>query len=223
MDSNFNFSEVGAVVGMKEEARLLRRFFPHLPIALSHAHEKGAFKAVARLKEAGVKRLLSFGCAGGLSPHLSSGTVMIAHSVHIKECHGCVSYPTDEGLNDYFSSLDVVKGGILHSSYIVPKASDKKSLFDETGCLGVDMESGAVALSGLPFSVLRVICDDSQKDLPQAAFVALKEGNIHLLPLISSLISKPSQIASLIDLGKEAVRARKVMREYLENISYKTR
>lgn len=213
--------KIGALVGMKEEARLLRRFFPSMPIALSNAQEEKAEEGVMRLKKLGVEKLLSFGCAGGLDPALSAGDILLAQEVFVKEGKEFLRFKTDSALNSFFSSQkgaekELLKGAIYHSASLIETAQEKKEIFEETGCLAVDMESGVVAGSGLDFAVLRVVCDKAQEDLPDAARVALKDGGIDIKGLIFSLLSRPTQLPSLISLGRNAVTSRASLQNYLE-------
>jgi len=77
------------------------------------------------------------------------------------------------------------------------------------------MESGFVARAGQPFAVLRVVCDDSKRDLPPAARDVLAEGRISPLKLLRSLARRPGQIGDLMALGRDAKIARDEMARFL--------
>ncbi|MBS1041013.1 hypothetical protein JK203_09140 [Gluconobacter cerinus] len=203
---------LGVLVGMKQEARIIRRFLPDAPIALSNATASGAVAGAERLLRAGATRLLSFGCAGGLSTSVKPGTIIVADCVVMTD----TSYEADAGLSRQFGADHARQGRILHSDSLIETAEEKSRLYETTGCIAVDMESGAVARTGKPFAVLRVVCDDSARSLPPAARDGLKDGAIHLGGLLSSLVRQPSQIPALIELGKDAAMARKAMALFLE-------
>ncbi len=98
---------------------------------------------------------------------------------------------------------------------IVVTAEAKRALWLSTGAATVDMESGAVArvarAHGVPFAVLRVICDPAERTLPPAALVALNSaGAIGLLRGLGSLLRHPGQFPPLMQLANDAAAARRV-------------
>ncbi|NVN03416.1 MULTISPECIES: nucleoside phosphorylase-I family protein [Asaia] len=204
---------LGVLVGLKAEARLIRARCPDAMVAISGASAAGAQAALARLLEAGATRLLSFGCAAGLAPDLMPGALVIPQWVLVNGSR----IKTDAALSREFGVGEpgVLHGGILHSDGLVATAADKAALHAQTGCLAVDMESGFVANTGLPFAVLRVVCDDSKRDLPPAARDVLAEGRISPFKLIRSLVRQPGQIGDLMALGRDAKTARDEMARFL--------
>lgn len=206
---------LGILVGLKQEARLARQFFPEAKIALSHACEVGARRALLSLREAGVTELLSFGCSGALDAALPPGSVQVAEYVQVDG----ENYRADPALSARFGAAQAaVREGILHSPVMIGTATEKAALFSRTGCHAVDMESGLVARSGLPFAVLRVICDEAGRDLPPAAVEGLKEGQVYVPALLGSILRHPFQIGALIGLGRDAARAHKAMAQFLRGL-----
>ncbi|MCX5615616.1 hypothetical protein NQF87_01275 [Bombella sp. TMW 2.2559] len=206
---------LGILAGLKQEARLAKRCFPDAKVALSHACEAGAQRALSALLDAGVTELLSFGCSGALDMALPPGSVQVAEYVHLDGEH-C---RTDPALSARFGAAQAaVRGGILHSPVMVGTAAEKAALFSRTGCHAVDMESGLVARSGLPFAVLRVICDDAGRDLPPAANEGLKDGQVHVPALLGSILRHPFQIGALMGLGRDATRAHGAMAHFLQGL-----
>lgn len=207
---------LGALVGLTAEAKLLRARLPHCAIAVSGATREGAERGIAALKRAGATQLLSFGCAAGLSPLLKPGTILVPDWVDVDGRR----FQTDLTLRNRFGAeqAGAKHGGLRHSDDLIVTAADKALLFAETHCLGVDMESGLVAQAGLPFAVLRVICDDVARDLPPVAQDVLAEGRISIPRLLSGLARKPNQIGALMALGREAGIARKAMKSFLRRV-----
>jgi hypothetical protein len=79
------------------------------------------------------------------------------------------------------------------------------------------MESGAVASvayeAGVPFAVLRAICDPADRAVPPAALVALDAvGRVATSRLLSSIVAQPGQIGSLLVLARDAALARHALR-----------
>jgi adenosylhomocysteine nucleosidase len=78
----------------------------------------------------------------------------------------------------------------------------------------VDPETGAVLRAararGLPFAVLRAVCDPASRDLPPAALAALDPaGGIGLLGVLRALARQPAQLGALFALGRDASAARR--------------
>jgi nucleoside phosphorylase len=90
---------------------------------------------------------------------------------------------------------------------------EKRSLFDLTGALAVDMEShvaGAIASAhGLPFAVCRAIVDPAWRTLPSAATAGLRDdGHTAIAPILRELLRQPSQLGALLRLAGDARAAR---------------
>lgn len=204
---------LGILVGLKVEARLIKAAFPDANIAIGGATREGAERGVASLKHVGADALLSFGCAGGLSADARVGDIITPDWIYVDDQRVTCDI-------DLLGSLGLDRrgassGGLYHSDVAITRADEKHRLWTETRCRAVDMESGVVALSGLRFCVLRVVCDDSGWDLPKATETILANGRISPFRLITSLLSSPGQIPALIRLGRDARKARGNMAAYL--------
>ncbi|GAJ27559.1 phosphorylase family protein [Acidomonas methanolica] len=207
---------LGALVGLTAEAKILRDVFPAMPVAVSGATEAGARKGVAALRRNGATALLSFGCAAGLKPELGPGAILVPEWVE----SGGRRHEADPGLRRRFGAgrPGVVGGGMVHSPVIVATAAEKAALALRSGGAAVDMESGVVAESGLPFGVLRVVCDDAARDLPPVARDVLAGGRISPWRLMAGLARAPGQIGGLIALGRDAARARREIARFLRSV-----
>jgi adenosylhomocysteine nucleosidase len=96
---------------------------------------------------------------------------------------------------------------------VVAQAVEKHALCQRTGAGAVDLESGAVAAvaqtRGLPFAVLRAVCDTANADLPPAALVALDAtGAIGFGRVAGAVLRQPAQIPALLRLAAQANAAR---------------
>jgi len=203
------------VTGLVAEAHLLRGLGP---VAVGGGTAQGAGEAAERLVAEGARGLISFGLAGGLDPALPAGAIVIPRAV-IED--GAV-HPTDK-------ALTVALGGATHGKIamgeaIVADPAGKARLFATTGAVAVDLESGAVArvavAHGLPFAVLRAVCDPAGMALPHAALVALDAGGgIGLLRVVGSLARNPGQLPTLIALARHAGAARAALKSRLRGIA----
>jgi hypothetical protein len=91
---------------------------------------------------------------------------------------------------------------VLGGDRIIGRTQIKADLFQRTGALAVDLESGGVARAAaaqaVPFVVLRAIADAAASDLPPAALVGLdRQGGIALGAVLASLWREPRQLARL--------------------------
>ncbi len=211
-------SHPGILVGLKAEAQLIRGVFPHAAIAASGATREGARREANRLAACGVDCLLSFGLAAGLDPALPPGAIVIPSAV---KAWGN-TWACDPTLRHILGGdqQGTVNGPLLHSDDVVLQAQHKADLFASTHCAALDMESGFLARAahdaGLPFAVLRVVCDPATRSLPPVtACVLSPDGGLKIGLLLRSLLRHPAQISGLMTLGRDAGLARKAMLHFL--------
>ena len=198
---------LGIVTGLAAEARLGQR----LGRTLAGGGLPGGAEAAAEsLVGQGVEGLVSFGLAGGLDPALRPGALVVPAAVR----EGEAVYATDPELAARFGRR---AGLLLAGSAVVAGAADKARLFAATGAAAIDLESGAVARvaarHGLPFAVLRAVCDPAERSLPPAALVALdRNGAIGGLRVLASVLRAPGQVPALLALARDAAAARAALR-----------
>ena len=122
---------------------------------------------------------------------------------------------TDPGLN---ARLGGTTGHLcLGLDRVVVSSEEKRRLSQTSGASLVDMESGAVAAgavaAGVPFAVVRAICDPAHRTLPPAALVALDTaGRLLGARLALSILIRPGQLAALFALARDAAAARRALR-----------
>jgi adenosylhomocysteine nucleosidase len=206
---------VGIVTGLQAEAAIA--VLLGCPVAAGGGTPWGAELAAERLVADGATALISFGLAGGLVAELRPGDVVVPMGV----VEAGRIRPTNAALS---AILGGWSGGMLAAeAEIVALAADKAALAKATLCGSVDLESGAVARvaerHGVPFAVLRAICDPVERDLPPAALVTLNaKGAIAVTRLVGSILGRPWQIPGLIALGGDAARARRALIRRVDQI-----
>jgi len=89
-------------------------------------------------------------------------------------------------------------------------------LFQQTGAIGVDMESAAVAAvaqeARVPFVAVRVVADSADILLPNSALNACDEfGRLNFLKLIRGLAGRPNELFPLIRLARDYRAARRTL------------
>jgi adenosylhomocysteine nucleosidase len=121
---------------------------------------------------------------------------------------------TDAGLSRRLGGT--TPHSLLGGDTIAVTAAEKHHLWTTTGAAAIDLESGAVARAaaahGLPFAVLRAVCDPAGRNLPPAALTALNnQGAIGLLRILGSLLRRPGQLPGLMELAADAAAARRAL------------
>ena len=174
-----------------------------------------AFTAARWLVARGVSGLASIGIAGGLSPLVNSGDMVLADKVLEESADGCNRIWGEDsefvrlvcaGLLK--NGLPVHRGAIVTSQDPVLTVQRKRELFAKTRALVVDMESAAVATaareSGLPFFAARTVCDTMNRTIPPELFKCInRRGRVRPLYLFLALGRRPSLIFALLDAHRD--------------------
>lgn len=194
---------IGVVVGLEAEARVARLW--GVPVAVGGGSAAGAGRAADALAPA-VSGMVSFGLAGGLAGRLRAGDLVVP----VRVVDGDEGWRTDAALN---AVLGGATGHTLRGGGVVLATVAAKRAAREAGADAVDLESAAVARvaarRGLPFAVLRAVCDGAGRALPLAALVALDgAGRIGALRVLGAVLRRPWEVPALVALGRDAARAR---------------
>lgn len=190
-------------------------------------------EAAARrlFEETPVTAALSLGVAGGLSPQLQTGDLIVGDRAILRRGSGQVlhgekgsrleSFPCDSGLQE--AAITVIRrldsryylGSILTVDRIVRTPKEKHQLATESGAVALDMESAAIASAALaysvPFLAIRGVLDPIHEDLAIDFDQFLDaEGEPSLPRLMRYLITHPFTLPRLVGLGRrtKAVCAR---------------
>ncbi len=106
--------------------------------------------------------IVSAGYAGGLSPALSVGDLVLGANRSSPALLACAK--------DALAGEPVHVGTLLTARAAVEHVRDKATLYRDTGALAVDMETAwiaeACAAAGLPLLSLRVVSDAADDDFP---------------------------------------------------------
>jgi adenosylhomocysteine nucleosidase len=225
----------GVIAALPAEGRCLtkRKLYPGKDSSLSEALHlqlsgigpERARRAAEILLSAGAKALISWGVAGGLAPHLKSGTLLLPGRVQLM---GGEEYRPDPQwrqclINHLGAKLPFSSDTLCHTENILSSPEEKAYLYHQTRCAAVDMESGAVAKAavraGVPFLVIRAVADPAQSALPASALRALNaEGQLQGFTLLASLFKHPKDILDLWQLAEHFRAAKATLRAVVARV-----
>jgi hopanoid-associated phosphorylase len=203
----FDEAPVIVAAGMKFEARIAKGPGVRTVCGQNRAAYVRDLDAAVR---AGARGVISFGVAGGLCPSLKPGDVIVASSVvtakHRYEAHPRWSQSLRKALPR------AAEGPVFAADGAVMTVLEKEALFDGTGAVAVDVESGVAAEAaerhGVPFAVLRVVLDPASRSLPVSAAIGVRDnGSTDPAAVLRSLVRRPGEIGELIRLASDARRA----------------
>ena len=194
--------DVLIVVGMARETRVVGG------LARVAVGRDGLAIALAESRPAAI---LSFGICGALDPSLRVGDLVIGHAVN-----GLPSDP--EWTARLAAALPAARlGAFAAADSMVAHASAKAAMRAQSGAITVDMESHAVAATGIAFAVLRAVSDTANETLPSAARVGLSaDGGPDIPAVLKSLLADPRQLAALIRTARNAEAAYASLRNALD-------
>jgi hopanoid-associated phosphorylase len=212
MNAIFEISPVVAAAGLGFEARIARGPGVKVVYGQSRAEYRECLHRHAR---AGVSGFISIGVAGGLSPDLKPGDVVVASSV-------ITASRTSQTCRDWTRLiLKAVPGAhhtaIFASDTTITSVSEKKALWNATGAAAVDMESGLTAeiaaLYGVPFAVLRVVLDPAQRAIPLSALAGARhDGETDPMAVLKALMKRPGDLLGLLRLAGDTRTASRALR-----------
>jgi hopanoid-associated phosphorylase len=173
---------------------------------------------LAALSDAPLRAVISFGIAGGLDPALAPGDVVIGTAVIVADGAIDRRLPCDPAIvaahAKRLTALGrrVLTADVAGVEAAILSAEAKADLRARTGAAAVDMESHvAVAFAsrrGLPFAVLRVVCDPAERALPAFAAAALKpNGDPDVVGVLAALLRREARIGELMRLARDSGEA----------------
>lgn len=214
---------LAALCGFTAEARLARRFGL---IAFATGGDATRGRVLATQAAEVADGLISFGIAGGLSPRLAAGTLLLPRMVIAGNDERLTA---DAGLHGSVlaalaaAGLHAETGDLVALEAIVTAPHIKAMQHARYGALAVDLESQhaarAARAASKPFLVLRAIADPANRGLPPAALVGLHpSGRAAPGRVLASLLRQPGQIPDLVATARDTRRALVALRTALTAI-----
>ncbi|MGH8069184.1 MAG: hypothetical protein ACRERE_28910 [Candidatus Entotheonellia bacterium] len=243
-------SGIGLVVALPREipagfVRIdtLERVGPHTFAVYQSAPATGQHVAVqagvGRIRAAEGARLLirrfspqalaSFGFAGGLTPGLARGTLIIAAEVVYEDSSRTLVAANRDLVEQLQAAADaeelpVRQGRLVTCRHIVADPAAKAALRARSGASAVDMETVGIAEvaheAGLPWVAVRAIVDSAEESLPAACLTMLRQdGSVAPGRLIQSICRSPQQLWHFLRLAGNSATARRHLSQAFERWS----
>jgi adenosylhomocysteine nucleosidase len=170
------------------------------------------------LLENGATALLSWGSAGGLAPKLFPGNLILPKTVIASDqslYHVETSWH-QRLCNRLKGHVDFHTEPLVESATVICTPAEKAVLFLQTGAIGVDMESGAVATvaqeARVPFMVVRAIADSADTTISDSSLNSVDEfGRLSCLKLIQGLAGHPGELFTLVRIARNYRAAQRTL------------
>ena len=155
-----------------------------------------------------ISRLLSVGLCGALDPALRVGDIVISGTAFAR------------------ATGSFVEGRIYSVDRVIVEAAEKASLYRETGCSAVEMESAAVEQAaedwGVAYGAVRVVSDRATEELP-LDFNDYRDmdGNFQVPRIVWAALRNPFRgLPWLVRLGRNSNIANERLGEFLANCEF---
>jgi adenosylhomocysteine nucleosidase len=165
---------IGILCALAIEARCLPKTSRanHILFQTTGVGAKRAKLGAEQLVAKGATALMSWGTAGGLSPTLKVGQLIIPDCIVDQKAQ---VFWTDSHWKSQISQtlnhrLKIHDGALLQTHQMIASINAKQALFIQYKTAAVDMESAAIAevaqKAGLPFVAIRAVVDSASMSLP---------------------------------------------------------
>lgn len=161
---------------------------------------------IARAAADDCRGIVSFGVAGGLSPDLRSGDIVVGSEIVAP--NGSIA--TDDIWSAWLLSTipTAVYGPIAGIDFPVSARASRSELERRSGALVVDMESHLIArlaaANAMRFVALRVVIDAAGRDIPPAALACVSmDGQTSRWRLSRLLLGRPWDTLDIIRLSAD--------------------
>ena len=154
--------------------------------------------------------LVSLGTAGALAPGLQPGDLLLPRSI----TSGAETFRVADEWRDHWQAALAAAGvqacdlPLLQSEGVIHAVAAKRTLYADSGCVAVDMESGLLARfaaeADVPYLVARVVVDPAERTVPCAAVAAIGQyGGLNIGSLLLALARRPREIAGMMQLSRD--------------------
>jgi 5'-methylthioadenosine/S-adenosylhomocysteine nucleosidase len=191
----------------------------HMAVQAGVGRERAAAGARLLIRRFSPHALVSFGFAGGLTPELARGTLVIGTQVVGDDSSGRLATANDDLVRQVQRAAEVEQlparqGLIVTTRQIVADSASKTEWWEKSGACAVDMETAGIAEvaheAGLPWVAVRAIVDSAADSLPAACLSVLGEdGHVASRRLVQALCRSPQLLWPFLRLASDMRTARR--------------
>lgn len=175
--------------------------------------ESAAAGARALIDRYRPSRLIVVGVAGALSRGVAAGRLVVAEAV--RDGEGAAGAPDGDWTRRAVERLDALPGVVLSVPRVLGRAVDKARAVHEAGIRGtavVDLESAAfgrvATAAGIPWTVLRVVSDTADEDIPiNLAACSDEGGRVVRARVAARLLARPGAAVGMWSLRRRVIAA----------------
>lgn len=176
------------------------------------------------LVEQGARLLVSWGVAGGLSPLLKPGDILLPPEVVAQDYQWSVDAAWRERFERALEPCGCVVSGKLWCSPAPMASVAGKAALATQDLAAVDMESAAVAAVaasvGVPFVAVKVICEPAHHEIPAAALQMIgPTGHTRLRGIPGVVLAGPQSWRQMLALRSDFSIARRTLRRAASAVS----
>jgi adenosylhomocysteine nucleosidase len=171
--------------------------------------------------------LVSFGFAGGLTPELARGTLVIGTALVCEDSSRKMAAANRDLVDQVQAAADAeelpVQQGVLVTTHqLVADPAAKSDLRGRSGACAVDMETAGIVevahQTGLPWVAIRAIVDGAGDSLPAACLTTLHEdGHVAAGQLIRTICRSPWLLWHFLRLAGDMGTARRHLSHVFEH------
>jgi adenosylhomocysteine nucleosidase len=191
----------------------------HVAVQAGVGRRRAAEAARLLIRRFSPLALASFGFAGGLTPDLIRGALVIGTAVVDEEGSGKLTAANRHLVEQFHAAaaaeeLPVRQGILVTSRHIVAHPNAKADLSVRSGACAVDMETAGMVevadQAGLPWVAVRAIVDGAGEFLPKACLTMLREdGSIAAGRVLQMICRSPELLWQLLRLARHMATARR--------------
>ena len=213
-------ARIGIITGIPIEAACvdLRQKAEHEIIIRSGVGYENAKKNAHYLINQKIDGLVSFGVAGGLSPSIESGMLVVPSEIRGRDQVIAVSGSWRQSLLSRFNEMVSFSAGpMAHADRVLTEAVDKQEMFWDTRTSACDMESFGVgevaAIFDIPFLIVRAVSDPVDLSIPSWVPGLLDhQGCVKKLDFCCQLLAHPMDIVGLWHIARASNKAFKCLK-----------
>jgi len=198
----------------------------HVVVQAGVGRIRAAAGARLLIRRFSLQGLVSFGFAGGLTPELARGTLIIGTEVVCEDGSGKRAVASRDLVKQFCAAADAERlpmqqGRLVSSRDIVADPASKTDLRNKSGACAVDMETVGIAEAadetGLPWVAVRAIVDRAMDTLPPVCLTMLREdGQVATGRLLRMICRSPLVLRHIGRLAGDTALARRHLSQAFE-------